>query len=108
MNKKYSYNKNSNKVIWIDLDNSPHVPFFAPIIEQLRDEGYTLRVSARNYSQTVSLAQLYGLDFKEIGKHHGKNKLIKIAGLVYRSFQLLPFVLRENQQLQFLMARDHK
>jgi len=22
--------------IWIDLDNSPHVPFFAPIIEELQ------------------------------------------------------------------------
>ncbi|MCB0731568.1 MAG: DUF354 domain-containing protein [Ignavibacteriae bacterium] len=96
MNKKYSYNKNTDKTIWIDLDNSPHVPFFAPIIEKLQQEGYCVRVSARNYSQTVELAQLYGIDFTDIGKHHGKNKLIKIIGLIYRSLQLIPFVLKRK------------
>ncbi len=30
------------KKIWIDLDNSPHVPFFAPIIDELDRRGYSL------------------------------------------------------------------
>ncbi|MCB9211166.1 MAG: DUF354 domain-containing protein [Ignavibacteriales bacterium] len=96
MNKKYSFNPNTDKVIWIDLDNSPHVPFFAPIIHKLQAEGYNVRVSARNYSQTVELAQLYGLHFTDVGKHHGKNKILKMVGLLYRSFQLLPFVLKKK------------
>lgn len=96
MNIKFSNNKNTNKVIWIDLDNSPHVPFFAPIIKMLQEEGYTLRISARNYSQTVELAQLYGLNFADIGKHYGKNKFIKVLGLIYRSIQLVPFVLKKK------------
>jgi uncharacterized protein len=96
MTQKYSYNKNSNKTIWVDLDNSPHVPFFAPIIARLRAEGYCIKISARNYSQTVSLADLYDFDYTAIGKHHGKNKFIKILGLFYRSIQLLPFAFRSK------------
>ena len=91
MNQKFSYTANTDKIIWVDLDNSPHVPFFAPIISRLRDKGYTVKISARKYSQTVSLANLFNLDYTIIGKHHGKNKFIKVIGLLYRSIQLLPF-----------------
>lgn len=96
MNITYSYNKNSDKTIWIDLDNSPHVPFFAPIIASLREKGYKVIISARNYSQTVSLAELYDLDYVPIGKHHGKNKFIKVIGLLYRAIQLIPFAFKSN------------
>ena len=37
--------------IWIDLDNSPHVPFFAPIIEELQKRGYSVVVTARDCFQ---------------------------------------------------------
>jgi len=94
MNYKFSYNKNSDKTIWVDLDNSPHVPFFFPIISSLRDKGYNVQISARNYSQTVLLADLFNLDYTPVGKHHGKNKFIKVIGLLYRAIQLLPFALK--------------
>lgn len=99
MKSKYSYNKNSNKTIWVDLDNSPHIPFFAPIINSLESEGYNVVISARNYSQTVSLADLYNLDYKPIGKHYGKNKFIKIIGLFFRTLQLLPFAIKSKPTL---------
>ena len=31
--------KESIGKIWIDIDNSPHVPFFVPIIEEPRHKG---------------------------------------------------------------------
>lgn len=96
MNQKFSYNPNTKKVVWVDLDNSPHVPFFAPIIQKLREQGYTVKISARKYSQTVALANLFDLDYSAIGKHHGKNKFIKVIGLIYRSIQLLPFALKSR------------
>ncbi len=37
--------------IWIDLDNSPHVPFFVPIIEQLQERNYSIVVTARDCFQ---------------------------------------------------------
>ncbi|PYN75276.1 MAG: hypothetical protein DMD97_15190 [Candidatus Rokuibacteriota bacterium] len=39
------------KKIWIDLDNSPHVPFFVPIIEALRQRGYSIVLTARDSYQ---------------------------------------------------------
>ena len=74
MNNKFSYNANSGKVIWIDMDNSPHVPFFAPIIEELVERGYKVKISVRDYSQTILLADLYNFEYDTIGKHYGKNK----------------------------------
>ena len=96
MKTTYSYNKNSDKIVWIDLDNSPHIPFFAPIIEQLNELGYSTTISARKFAQTIAMAELYNLDFTPIGKHHGKNKLRKVAGLIYRSIQLIPFALKNK------------
>ncbi len=99
MYNRYSFNENSNFTFWIDLDNSPHVPFFATIIKGLMEMGYNVKLSARNYSQTVSLANLYNFDYKAIGKHHGKHKTIKLLGLFYRAFQLLPFAIKNKPTL---------
>jgi uncharacterized protein len=78
-----------NGKIWIDLDNSPHVPFFAPIIKELENHGYRLEVTARDCFQVCGLADLHGLKYKKIGRHYGKNKVAKVLGTLYRSAQLL-------------------
>lgn len=52
--------KNS-KLICIDLDNSPHVPFFQPIMHVLRKRGYSLLVTARDVFQVAELTRLRGL-----------------------------------------------
>ena len=41
----------SGRRIWIDLDNSPHVPFFRPIISELKGRGCTLIITARDAYQ---------------------------------------------------------
>ena len=82
--------------IWIDLDNSPHVPFFKPIIDQLRDAGHKVEITARDCFQTCGLADMYGLNYKRIGRHYGKNKILKVAGTVYRSLQLMIFALQSK------------
>src|SRR5271157_2275226 len=87
------------KKVWIDLDNSPHVPFFAPIIEELRSRGCTLLVTARDCFQVRELANLFGLDYKLIGRHYGKFKVLKLAGLGVRALQLAPAILRERPDL---------
>ncbi len=82
--------------IWIDLDNSPHVPFFKPIIEELQRLDYTILVTARDCFQVCGLADLLHVPYKRIGRHYGKNKLIKVAGLIFRAMQLASTVLREK------------
>ena len=85
--------------IWIDLDNTPHVPFFIPIIRELERRGHEVVLTARDAFQVCDLAEEKGLRFRKVGRHYGKNPAMKIAGLVWRSCQLLPFYLRQRPGL---------
>lgn len=63
--------------IWIDLGNSPHVPFFAAIAKDLEKDGHEILWTARDYAQTVPLAQKAGLPVKIFGTHGGRGILQK-------------------------------
>lgn len=80
--------------IWVDLENSPNVPFFKPIIEELESRGYSVLLTARDCFQVCGLAELLQLKCKPIGHHYGKNRIMKLVGLAVRTLQLLPAVIR--------------
>jgi uncharacterized protein len=82
--------------IWIDLENTPHIPFFRPIIRELEKRNYKVVLTARDAFQTCEMATRYGLSYTRVGHHYGQNRLRKLWGLVVRSLQLIPFVLRER------------
>jgi len=82
--------------IWIDLDNTPHVPFFKPIVAELRKRGLNITLTARDAFQVCELAAQMGFHATRVGKHYGKNPLAKVTGLLWRAAQLLPFALREK------------
>lgn len=88
-----------SKKIWIDLDNAPHVPFFAPIIRELELRSHSVVVTARDRFRVRELATIHNIPHVMIGKNYGKNKLIKGLGLCCRALQLGPFVLREKPDL---------
>ena len=85
--------------IWIDLDNTPHVPFFIPIIRELEKRGHRVVVTARDAFQVCELADRKGLSCLKIGRHYGKNSILKILGLLWRAAQLLPFYTREKPDI---------
>src|SRR5438034_5352093 len=85
--------------IWIDLDNSPNVPFFGPIVEELERRGYSVVLTVRDCFQVRELADLCRLNYTLIGQHSGKNKARKLAGLCFRALELIPMVLREKPDL---------
>ncbi len=85
--------------IWIDLDNSPHVPFFRPVIEELQARGYAVLVTARAAFSVEQLVKLHRLDCTVVGRHYGRNKLMKVLGLGIRSAQLLPLALKARPGL---------
>ncbi len=87
------------KKIWIDLDNTPHVPFFKPIIEKLNERGYQVVVTARDAYQVCDLADYFNISYKRIGRHYGKNKLMKVLGTLARAFQIIPEMLREKPDI---------
>jgi len=88
-----------SRKIWIDLDNSPHVPFFAPIIEELENQGHTVLVTARDCFQVCDLADLLSVRYRRIGRHYGKNMFLKLAGLGIRALQVSATVFNEKPDL---------
>jgi len=91
--------ENHKTKIWIDLDNSPHVPFFRPIIDALEKKGYAVTITIRDNAQTSELARLFKVPHVKIGKHYGKNKIIKVLGTLLRMAQLFPHILKEKPAL---------
>jgi uncharacterized protein len=87
------------KTIWIDLENSPHVPFFKPIIEALESRGHKVILTARDCFQVCELADMFHLKYKRIGRHYGKHKLAKMAGMGLRVLQLTPQALFRRPDL---------
>ena len=57
--------------VWIDITNSPHVPFFRPLIRLLEAEGHEVEVTAREYAQTLQLLELHGIPHHVVGPRHG-------------------------------------
>jgi predicted glycosyltransferase len=89
----------AKKKIWIDLDNSPHVPFFKPIIEELNKQGYPILLTARDCFQVCGLLDMNGFNYTRVGRHYGKHTTLKVMGLLIRSAQMVPSVLREKPDL---------
>lgn len=94
-------NSSVPKSIWIDLDNSPHVPFFRPVIDQLERLGYRVVITARDSYQVCELIELYGLRSRVlvIGTHWGKRRTLKIIGTLLRAMQLVVFSLLKKPDL---------
>ena len=74
--------------IWIDLANSPHVPFFRALISEFKQRGHQAEVTARDYAQTVELATTAGLMPVVIGGHGGGKLTGKAGNLVGRAAAL--------------------
>jgi predicted glycosyltransferase len=84
----------AHKKIWIDIDNSPHVPFFKPIMRELTERGFEIILTARDTYQVCELLKFHNLSCKVIGRHYGKNKVFKVLGNCLRAAQLIPMVAR--------------
>jgi uncharacterized protein len=75
--------------VWIDLTNSPHVLVMRPVIEVLRARGADVRVTARDFAQTLALCDRFGIEHEAIGHHRGGRLAAKAVGLFDRSFALV-------------------
>jgi uncharacterized protein len=82
--------------IWVDLTNSPHVLVLRPIVDVLRARGADVRVTARDFAQTVELAERLGVDCEVIGHHRGARLGAKAVGLAERSAALVRWARRNG------------
>src|SRR2546423_1175276 len=74
--------------IWIDLANSPHVPFFHALIPEFTSRGHQVEITARDFAQTVELATKVNMLPHVIGGHGGGSITGKAGNLVGRAAAL--------------------
>ena len=99
--------------IWIDLANSPHVPFFRPLANEFIRRNHEVVVTARAFAETVELAEAAGFAPQVIGGHGGGKLSGKAGNLVQRALALarwargrdLDLALSHNSYSQILAAR---
>ena len=76
-------------LLWIDLANSPHVPFFRALIPEFERRGHSVLVTARKFAQTIELAEAAGIEHFVIGGHGGAGLAGKAGNLIGRTTQLI-------------------
>jgi predicted glycosyltransferase len=74
--------------IWVDFTNSPHVLVLRPVIDELRERGHEVEVTARDFAQTLGLCRRFGIEHTVIGRHRGSGLGAKAVGLASRSIAL--------------------
>lgn len=83
--------------VWIDLTNSPHVLVMRPVIELLRADGHEVRVTARDFAQTLQLLDRFAIDHTAIGRHRGERLADKAVGLASRSGALVRWARQDSR-----------
>jgi uncharacterized protein len=99
--------------IWIDLANSPHVPLFRTLTDELIRQNHEVVVTARVFAETVELAEAAGFSPQVIGAHGGAKLAGKAGTLVQRALSLarwargknFDLALSHNSYSQILAAR---
>jgi uncharacterized protein len=99
--------------IWIDLANSPHVPFFRSLTNEFIQRNHEIIVTARAFAETVELAKAAGFTPDVIGGHGGGRLSGKAGNLVQRALALgrwargrkIDLAVSHNSYSQVLAAR---
>ncbi|HEY2963455.1 MAG TPA: DUF354 domain-containing protein [Pyrinomonadaceae bacterium] len=99
--------------LWIDLANSPHVPFFKALAVRFAELGHEIEITARDFAETVPLANAAGFSLHIVGEHAGRQVSAKAGNLLNRSWSLgtwarkrqFDLAISHNSYSQILAAR---
>ena len=75
--------------VWIDVSNSPQVPFFRPLIAILESRGHEVEVTTRDYAQTLELLALHSIPHEVVGPPHGGARAVAKARTLARRLRAL-------------------
>ena len=89
--------------LWIDLANSPHVPFFKALAARFVERGHEIETTAREFAETVPLAKAAGFNAQVVGEHGGRQVLAKAGNLIHRAWSLATWA----RKLDFDLAISH-
>lgn len=85
--------------LWIDLANSPHVPFFKALADRFISQGHEIETTAREFAETIPLAQAAGLRVHVVGVHGGRAVSAKAGTLMSRAWALARWARTRNFEL---------
>ena len=99
--------------LWIDLANSPHVPFFKALTRRVASQGHEIEITAREFAETVPLAHAAGFSPEVIGAHGGRAVSKKAGSVGGRAWALASWArgrkfdlaISHNSYSQILAAR---
>jgi predicted glycosyltransferase len=89
--------------LWIDLANSPHVPFFKALAARFVERGHEFEITARDFAETVPLAKAAGFAPQVVGAHGGRQVSAKAGNLMSRAWSLATWA----RKRQFDLAISH-
>src|SRR5262245_26442360 len=85
--------------IWIDLANSPHVPLFKALRKEFVTRGHEIEFTARDFAETVALAEQSELNAVTIGGYGGRRIAGKASNLASRAWELVRWARPRNFDL---------
>jgi uncharacterized protein len=99
--------------LWIDLANSPHVPFFKALAKRFIEQGHEIETTARAFAETIRLAAAAGFAPQVVGAHAGRAVSAKAGSLLSRAWTLagwarkrkFDLAISHNSYSQILAAR---
>ncbi len=93
--------------IWFDISNSPHINMFHALISQLEQESHTIFITSRPLANTLALLDQKGMKHQVVGKHYGKNILVKMLGYPIRVIQLWHYLKEKKIDLAVSQSSFH-
>src|SRR6266511_6072926 len=74
--------------VWVDCTAAAHPLVLRPIIERLEARGHEVRVTTREYGQTLGVLERLGIPYEAVGRHAGASLGRKASAVATRSFAL--------------------
>ena len=82
--------------IWIDLENTPHVMLFGPLISEFNANNYNILFTARDCAQTIGVLKSKGYVYHVIGKQYYGANVTKSLRIMQRAYFLWRFMRRRK------------
>ena len=85
--------------LWIDLANSPHVPFFKALAKRFIAHGHEIETTAREFAETIPMAHAAGFKPYVTGVHGGRAVPAKVTTLISRAWALARWARKQDFDL---------
>ena len=95
-----------NKTLWFDFENAPHVWVLKEIIKTLESKGYKAFITARDFSNTLSLCDYLNIPYTDVSVNkNNSGKISKFYSIFLRSVKLKRLL--RNNNIKPLIAISH-